>query len=780
MERQLEEMRERTAASSAALRALAAQGEDVEALVHRKRSLKPLVANLSAEAEALTGRLKDSSAVVQRVVESVRVLDTAQANTRRALERTVDIVGLKNCAEEVAASMQAQDWEKAADAMHRHLSDVQAEGGGSAGEEVAMKALRRALGELQTLMRERCEAAAASGDDASLQRFATIMSKIGLGAQALTSFTACIAAKVEAAAEGSVQRLRGVVALGGKGANKALYAECLTQVLEAAAKAVDEAQALILADARRPGAASGGAGGAGGSGGAGLTSVITVVYSRAAPKIAEVLTLLYEEQRLGTLTKRYQGTEVRLENKVAIELDAILEEVALCLQRLEQFNWYLASRLHMAANAAAAVPTDAEGEGGGGDGGDGGGGKAGGRLEERALLLRELDVARQLPRVEAVEISKALVISGYIPLEEALMRHSVEKGVRNTARDEDSGVSALVDDVFYIIKKCSRRALVTASLNAMGDVVMYANTLLVTTYKDALVGMLDAADRSGEMHLSGGIATLLAGTSVGEQVQNLSRRQVAEVFDGTPYNNLEASAANVGKLHAGLQAELKTIFRGAGRRDEDKAREVLSELASAGGVLEEELQAAISRLAAVLHGFVSPRLQAVQVVDYAGDTASFSESEAMAELTASLDSTLAAFRDALTPACFDTLVRAMVSLHIVPALEGLVLDGGAKGGGGKAAAFSSLGAMLFDKDVRALTGFVSGLTHRPIRDCFARLSQLALILSLGEPQEIFEYHWGGASGSGKISWLLTAQEVRTAMLKRVDWAPDRIKALRLD
>ena len=201
MERQLEEMRERTAASSAALRALAAQGEDVEALVHRKRSLKPLVANLSAEAEALTGRLKDSSAVVQRVVESVRVLDTAQANTRRALERTVDIVGLKNCAEEVAASMQAQDWEKAADAMHRHLSDVQAEGGGSAGEEVAMKALRRALGELQTLMRERCEAAAASGDDASLQRFATIMSKIGLGAQALTSFTACIAAKVLAATD---------------------------------------------------------------------------------------------------------------------------------------------------------------------------------------------------------------------------------------------------------------------------------------------------------------------------------------------------------------------------------------------------------------------------------------------------------------------------------------------------------------------------------------------------------------------------------------------------
>jgi len=40
----------------------------------------------------------------------------------------------------------------------------------------------------------------------------------------------------------------------------------------------------------------------------------------------------------------------------------------------------------------------------------------------------------KLPRVEAVEIVKAELISGYIPLEEAYMRHSVEKGMRNTAK----------------------------------------------------------------------------------------------------------------------------------------------------------------------------------------------------------------------------------------------------------------------------------------------------------------------------------------------------------
>jgi hypothetical protein len=74
--------------------------------------------------------------------------------------------------------------------------------------------------------------------------------------------------------------------------------------------------------------------------------------------------------------------------------------------------------------------------------------------------------------------------------------------------------------------------------------------------------------------------------------------------------------------------------------------------------------------------------------------------------------------------------------------------------------------------------FISGLTHRPMRDSFMRLSQISLVLTLGEPQEIFEYNWGDA-GAGKISWHLTADEVRRTMLRRLDWSADRIKALRL-
>jgi hypothetical protein len=56
-----------------------------------------------------------------QVVESVRVLDKAQANTRKALDRTVDVVGLKSCVEDVSTAMDSEEWEKAAEAIQRYL-----------------------------------------------------------------------------------------------------------------------------------------------------------------------------------------------------------------------------------------------------------------------------------------------------------------------------------------------------------------------------------------------------------------------------------------------------------------------------------------------------------------------------------------------------------------------------------------------------------------------------------------------------------------------------------
>ena len=116
--------------------------------------LTSLVAELSSEGESLTGRLLKSSEVVQQVVESVRKLDVAQANTRRALARTTDILGLKSCVEEVSSAMNAENWEGAANAIQRFLhvapEDAQT-------EESALQSLKRSLVELKRVAVERCQ-----------------------------------------------------------------------------------------------------------------------------------------------------------------------------------------------------------------------------------------------------------------------------------------------------------------------------------------------------------------------------------------------------------------------------------------------------------------------------------------------------------------------------------------------------------------------------------------------------------------------------------------------
>lgn len=58
---------------------------------------------------------------------------------------------------------------------------------------------------------------------------------------------------------------------------------------------------------------------------------MTALHAKAAPKIADVLRMLYERHRISALARRY-GDEARLESKVALELDVVLEEVSLCLQ----------------------------------------------------------------------------------------------------------------------------------------------------------------------------------------------------------------------------------------------------------------------------------------------------------------------------------------------------------------------------------------------------------------------------------------------------------------
>jgi len=74
-----------------------------------------------------------------------------------------------------------------------------------------------------------------------------------------------------------------------------------------------------------------------------------------------------------------------------------------------------------------------------------------------------------------------------------------------------------------------------------------------------------------------------------------------------------------------------------------------------------------------------------------------------------------------------------------------------------------LGGLQYDKELRAVVGYLTSVTTWTIRDKFARLSQMATILNLERVGEIQDY-WG--PNSGPLTWRLTPAEVRQVLTLR--------------
>lgn len=77
--------------------------------------------------------------------------------------------------------------------------------------------------------------------------------------------------------------------------------------------------------------------------------------------------------------------------------------------------------------------------------------------------------------------------------------------------------------------------------------------------------------------------------------------------------------------------------------------------------------------------------------------------------------------------------------------------------------------------MRTLVSALADVTQRSVRDKFARLSQIATVLSLETVGELKEF-WGA---DATISWRLTETQVREVLSQRFDFDQSEIALLSL-
>ncbi|CDS01916.1 related to conserved oligomeric Golgi complex component 4 [Sporisorium scitamineum] len=337
----------------------------------------------------------------------------------------------------------------------------------------------------------------------------------------------------------------------------------------------------------------------------------------------------------------------------------------------------------------------------------------------------------------------------YIPMETWYLRNSLEKAFRIDQPDTTSRpyTSSILDDAFYVIRTVLGRILSTSSLTTLNDMVRAVKTAVEQDYIEVIVRKMETLWRN-----------ISSSMTVDGPRKDAASREMRTVFI-TYLNVLDVSSTYMSRVLAevGHEQALARLFEPV---EMDEASAGINSLSQLVNRFRSSLRTEIEHLFTQL---TVPRLRGLLLetyrdVSYVLDDESYSDAEARdlvrRRFVKAWDLVFHHFRGPFTEGNFTTYV-GMALDALLKSWESLV----------KGMRFTELGALKFDKDLRAVIAFLSGQTELPIRDRFTRLQQISYVLNLdGADDEGDLYQNAVASG---ISWRLSMSEVKNVRSLRL-------------
>uniref|UniRef100_A0A8C0YIG1 Conserved oligomeric Golgi complex subunit 4 n=1 Tax=Cyprinus carpio carpio TaxID=630221 RepID=A0A8C0YIG1_CYPCA len=689
--------------------------------------LRPNLQLIEGDAVQLSGMISFTCSLAENVSSKVRQLDLTKKRLYQAIQRADDILDLKFCTDGVQTALRNQDYEQAAAHIHRYLSldqsviELSKQGGEGSAVEASLALLQEAERNLKTLVTTRLEEAVATGDLPQVERFFKILPLLGLHEQGLACFAQYLCSQLASKAEENL-----LLAVGsdlGERRAPVIFADTLTLLLEGIARIVETHQPIVETYY-----------------GPGRLHTLLAHLQQECDKQAQKIVDKFIQQR--DYNNKFQVIQSSMMRGMATEkieprdLDPVLCEVTLMNSRAELYFRFLRRRIVADFEVADAMADETV-------------------IQEHQQSLEQLLKNCQLSR------TMQELIGYYIPMEEYYMRESVNKAVVMDTAEVGQLSSSMVDDVFYIVKKCISRALTSSSSDCMCAMINHATSVLETDFREVLVCKLRAGyPVSALQDLQRGVSS-----AVSLMQSSLQQGKITNLTQTLGIESQEQAKS------AYLSDCAKLFSQGAGS-DHAKAKidSCLSDLVNTSSKFKDLLQEGLQELNNTsIRPQVKPWISSFLSVSHNIEEEEFSDYEAndpwVQQLIVQLEQLMAEFKVGLSPVIYDTLTSLMTSL-IAMEMEKTVFK----------CTFSRLGGLQFDKELRALVAYLSSVTSWTIRDKFARLTQMATILNLERVSEILDY-WG--PNSGPLTWRLTPAEVRQVLALRVDFRSEDIKRLRL-
>ncbi|KAL5213392.1 hypothetical protein ABZP36_024239 [Zizania latifolia] len=695
-------------ALDARLDALLARRPDLDrAAASLLRSAPPLLSLAASDAAALRDSSSSTAALADALSSRVRHLDAAHSRAEAALERAEAALDRSRALDAARRSLAADDLTAAATAVHKFLAiDARFPTDDDLGRDLLDIKHR-----LDGLARRRLAAAVDAQDHPAVLRLVRLFPLLALADEGLQVYVAYLKKVVALRARADFEHLAEVTSATQPTSERPDFVGCLTRLFKDIILAVEENE-YVLRELR---------------GEDGVAYAI-IELQECDSRGTQILRRYSDYRKLSRLASDINSYTKNLLSVVSSvtnaaggnegpdprEVELYLEEILSLTQLGEDYTEFMVNKI-------------------------------------RGLRDVKPELGPQAMKAFRNGSFNKMVqdLTGfYVILEEFFMVENVRKAIRIDEPVPDGLTTSMVDDVFFVLQSCCRRAASTASINSVLAVLGGAASLLSNEYQEALQWRMREPNLGAKLFL-GGVGV----QKTGEEI-------------ATALNNMDVSSEYVLKLCHEIEELCAEAFHAP---DQQKIKSCLSELGEISASFKKILHSGLEHLVASMAPRVRPVLDTVATVSYELDDAEYGENEVndpwVQKLLLAVNTNVAWLQPVMTSNNYDSFVHLIIDF-IVKRLEVIMMQ----------KRFSQLGGLQLDKEVRSLINHFSEMSQRPVRDKFSRLSQMSTILNFERVSEILDF-WG--DNAGHLTWLLTPAEVRRVLGLRIDFRPEAIAALRL-
>lgn len=734
----------------------------------------------------MSNSLDALSGLAQNISKRVAALDQGKSRVVECLQHVSDLRDLGTCANGVQQAIRDGNFEEAASHIHRFLtldsivfkmSDSQDVKDAGYSVKNCYEVLRQASIDLKQQLEQKFDEAKSRGDIATMERLFKLFPLINEHQSGLKRYGAHICDKI---AELSEQNYK-IMQAGGTDDNRknVLFADTLTMLFEGIARLVELSQPVIISSYGQDK----------------MLDLIEIIQPQCDKQTSLILDAFLQKrhfQGLANQVRHLLNTDgfSQTERINPIELDLLLSEVTLMHTRAELFWRFLKRRLNRPADLErkkreGEILTDSKNE-------DSTKNEFDDPLineqrdfeseeqrEEYIVKMKKQRVERDL-KLDLVLNRSGLntrmqeLLGNYVLMEQYYMTNSVQKAISMDIVEDGALTSSLLDDVFFIVRKCIRRSISSSSIDCICAMLNNGVTLLETEFFKCIAAPIKSGYPSVGWTTEAYQTAQSAYTAVLQQSKVVSDTSTSSIEKQRNafligLNNMRSSVECICTLKLGLAEDFEKYLSQITPLESKKLENAVSQLDDFTKRLEQHANLGIVKLcdAAIRAKLKSSADEFLEIPHILSDEelADFEINDPfMSNFILQLDKQLVRFETLLVPENYRMLVSCCAG-EVAQQLERVIFK----------CSFNRLGALFLDREFRELSSYLSSIASWNIREKCTRLSNMVALLnseSLDEAIQLLEQ----INNSMLSTAILSQNDIKRTLSLREEFQREQINS----